>query len=350
MIEGLDRLLADTRQPGLDELRAAMGDLLRADAVCGRVLAEQRLDTSGSVNRVRFEIDGEERSVVAKRSRPAPAQRNTFVTERWLPAVGLADATPRILVTAAQRAGRAVWHVYEDLGPATLEQDRGADALAAGVRLLAAVHGRFTGHLMLAEAREWGGDLGCTFFSASARDAIVCLEAMPESRLDGEGDRIALRDRLLERMWELLTEERERTDAVRELGGPETLLHGDLWLKNMSVVRSGGDVRAKLIDWDHAGVGPAGYDLSTFLNGFEADQRDSVLAQYRDAVAAMGLATPAAGDLNHLFDTFERARIANCIVWSAFAVTEGPHVDWAIEELEMAEDWLARLAPILETR
>ena len=350
MIQGLDTVLADTRQLGLAELRAALADLLQADTASGRVLGEQRLDTSGSVNRVRFEIDGEERSVVAKRSRPAPAQRNTFVTERWLPAVGLADAAPQILVTAAQRAGRAVWHVYEDLGPTTLEQDRAADALEAGVRLLADVHGRFPGHLMLAEAREWGGDLGCTFFSASARDAVVCLEAMPESRFDGEGNLASLRDRLLERMWELLAEEGERTDAVRELGGPETLLHGDLWLKNMSVVRSAGSVRAKLIDWDHAGVGPAGYDLSTFLNGFDAEQRDAVLARYREAVAVMGLEVPASGDLNYLFDTFERARIANCIVWSAFAVSEGPHVDWAIEELVMAEEWLARLQPILEAR
>jgi len=348
MIEGLDTLLADTRQPALAELRAACADLLGADRVRGRVIEERRLDTSGSVNRVRLEIDGRATSFIAKRSRPAPAQRNTFVTERWLPAAGLSDSAPRILATAAGRAGKAVWHVYEDLGELTLEQDRDAAAIRAGVGLLAELHLRFAGHLMLAEAREWGGDLGCTFYSSSARDAVTCLEAIPASRLEDD-DVSALRDRLLQRMWELLSEEGERTDAVRELGGPETLLHGDLWLKNVSVVRGDG-VRAKLIDWDHAGVGPAGYDLSTFLNGFDAEDRDAVLDQYREALSGTALAPPGPGELNALFDTFERARIANCVVWSAFAVSEGPHVEWAIEDLRMAEQWLGQLEPVLEAR
>jgi len=225
----------------------------------------------------------------------------------------------------AERLDDAVtWRV----GELTLEQDRDADAVRAGVSLLAEVHQRFAGHLMIAEAREWGGDLGCTFYSSSARDAITCLEAVPPPRLEDDDVR-ALRDRLLSRMWELLAEETERTDAVRELGGPETLVHGDLWLKNVSVVREHG-VCAKLIDWDHAGVGPAGYDLSTFLNGFDAEDRDAVLDQYRDALAGTALEPPGPGELNALFDTFERARIANCVVWSAFAVSEGPHVEWAI--------------------
>ncbi len=348
MIEGLDTLLADTRQPALAELRAACADLLEADRVRGRVVEEIRLDTSGAVNRVRLEIDGRPVSFVAKRSRPVPAQRNSFVTERWLPAVGLSDSAPRILATAAHRTGKAVWHVYEDLGELTLEQDRDADAVRAGVSLLAEVHQRFAGHLMIAEAREWGGDLGCTFYSSSARDAVTCLEAIPASRLEDDEVR-ALRDRLLQRMWELLAEEAERTDAVRVLGGPETLVHGDLWLKNVSVVRER-DVRAKLIDWDHAGVGPAGYDLSTFLNGFDAEDRDAVLDQYRDALAGTALEPPGPGELNALFDTFERARIANCVVWSAFAVSEGPHVEWAIEDLRFAEQWLAQLEPVLEAR
>ncbi len=348
MIEGLDTLLADTRQPALAELRAACADLLHADRVHGRVMEESRLDTSGSVNRVRLEIDGQATSFIAKRSRPAPAQRNTFVTERWLPAAGLSESAPRILATAAGRAGKAVWHVYEDLGELTLEHDRGEAAVRSGVALLAELHLRFAGHLMLAEAREWGGDLGCAFYSASARDAITCLEAIPASRLEGEAVR-ALRDRLLQLMWELLAEEEERTDAVRELGGPETLLHGDLWLKNISIVRGDG-VRAKLIDWDHAGVGPAGYDLSTFLNGFDTGERDAVLDQYRDALSGTMLAPPGPHDLNKLFDTFERARIANCVVWSALAVSEDPHVEWAIEDLRMAEQWLGGLEPILEPR
>jgi aminoglycoside phosphotransferase (APT) family kinase protein len=200
---------------------------------------------------------------------------------------------------------------------------------------------RFTRHPLLAEVRDWGGDFGPRFYSSSVGDAIACLEALAEPDLDGLGDGLALRDRLLERMWALRAEEHERSEAIAGHGGPETLLHGDLWLKNVSVARRGERVPVRLIDWDHAGVGPPGYDLSTFVNGFSPEERDGVLDLYGEAVADAGWQLPSRNDMDYLFSTFELGRLANCVIWPALAAADG--VEGALEELAMSDDWLGSL-------
>jgi thiamine kinase-like enzyme len=341
VISGLDRLLEATRQPGLSELRAAVGELFGEPRVEGRVTGEQRLNDSGSINRVRLELDGARTSIVAKRSRPEPAERNRLIARRCLPAVELETGAPAILATAAERSGRHVWQVYEDLGERTLESDRDAAAVEAAVELLARIHSRFIDHPRLAEIRDCGADFGPGFYSSNVRDAIRGLQALSPPHVNGFGDWGALQERLLERFCALRAQERERGEAIAELGGPETLLHGDLWHKNASVTRERGRVRVRMIDWDHAGLGPAGYDLSTFLNGFAADERSRVLALYGEAVADSGWRLPSSAELAYLFQTFELARVANCVVWSALAATDG--VEGELEELQENEAWLASL-------
>ena len=338
MIEGLDGLLEPTGQPGLSELRGAIAQWLGAPRAEGRVVSEERLNRAGSINRVRFEVDGRSVSIVAKRSRALAAQRNHLIVHRCLPAVGLRSGAAAILATAAERSGRYVWHVYEDLGERTLETDRGPSAVRAAVRLLSAVHTRFIAHPLLAEARDLGGEFGPGFYRSSVRDAITCLDALPESDRDRSDGRVAVRHRLLERLWALREQEHERTEAIAHLGGPETLLHGDMWLKNVTVGQSGGRAHVRLIDWDHAGVGPLGYDLSTFAHRFCPDERDEVLELYRDALADAGWELPSREELTYVFATFELGRLANCVIWPALAARDG--VEGALEELAMADDWL----------
>jgi hypothetical protein len=347
VIAGLDTLLEESRQPGLPELRACLRDLLGGSRARGRLVGEQSLDAGGSVRRVRFEVDGRVLSLVVKRSRPVPAQRNALVVARWLPAVGLRSGAARILGTAAERGGRYVWHVYEDLGDRTLETDRDAAAVRSAVALLGEMHMRFVRHPMLAEVRHRGGDLGAGFYSSNVSDAITCLESISPAVLAGRGHEPSLIDRLLERMWALRAEESGRVEAIVELGGPPTLLHGDLWLKNAAVVRSGGAVCVRLIDWDHAGLGPIGYDLSTFLAKLSADSRERVLALYGETVSGVW-ELPSRDDLNYLFETFELARLACCVLWAAFAVTDQPHASWPMQELEEADQWLAALEAVLQ--
>src|ERR1041384_4884365 len=92
MIEGLNQLLADTGQPGLVELRRLLADLLDGRAATGRLIEQLPLKTPDArVHRVRFEVNGDPRSMVVKRLEPGIGRRNELVAKRWLPAIGLGD-------------------------------------------------------------------------------------------------------------------------------------------------------------------------------------------------------------------------------------------------------------------
>jgi thiamine kinase-like enzyme len=45
---------------------------------------------------------------------------------------------------------------------------------------------------------------------------------------------------------------------------------------------------SRLIDWDHAGVGPASYDLSTFLLRFPPGRRKAILDLYGRCLEVAG--------------------------------------------------------------
>src|SRR5437763_13802198 len=98
MIEGLEHLLENSGQPGLPELREFLDELLGGGETGGRLLEQQTLQPRAQrVFRLRFSIDGHQRSVIIKRLKPEIARRNELVTQRWLPAIGLEEAGPPIL-------------------------------------------------------------------------------------------------------------------------------------------------------------------------------------------------------------------------------------------------------------
>jgi thiamine kinase-like enzyme len=104
--------------------------------------------------------------------------------------------------------------------------------------------------------------------------------------------------------------------------------------------------QARLIDWDHAAVGPASYDLSTFLLRFPARDRHWILELYRRAVSRDGWQLPSDQDLNGLFETHEFARFANRLIWPAIAVAVDG-ADWGWAELAEVESWFEKLEPVL---
>jgi len=176
---------------------------------------------------------------------------------------------------------------------------------------------------------------------SNVRDAIYALEAwQPAAQQDG------LRDRLLDRLYKLRDELPERAQALAEGGGPETLLHGDLWAINVFVIPDANGRRARLIDWDHAAVGPASYDLSTFLLRFPSEHRLWVFELYRQAVSDIGWRLPGESELNLLFETHEYARFANRIIWPAIAlVMDG--AAWGAEALAEIDGWFEQFESVL---
>ena len=344
MIDGLHRVLEGSDQPGLPELRGLLEELLGGPSAEGKLLEHSVLQPrSMRVFRIRFDVSGEMRTWIVKRLRPAIAQRNELVAKRWLPAVGLAGLAPSLAGRVADRNGACVWHVYEDLGPHELDPNRSSrEGVRAAIEQIAELHTRFAGHALLGEARLHGGDLGMHFFESNVQDAIYALKACVAN-----GQHQSVRERLLERLYRLREHLPEREQALKEWGGVETLLHGDLWAINVFLVPGEAGPRARLIDWDHAAVGPFSYDLSTFLLRFSVARRQSILEHYREAVARMGgWQLPGPAELNFLFETAEYARFANRVIWPAIALLMDK-AGWGFEVLSEIDQWFEQFEPVL---
>jgi Phosphotransferase enzyme family len=348
MIRGLDQLLDGRGHDGLDELRSELQRVLGAQTASGSVIEQHELPSSASgVYRVRVDIGAHVRSLVIKCLDPAIAWRNRAVITRWLPAVGLASNGPSLLGTAAEGRGKCVWHIYEDFGDQALDaRNAKRESVEAAVALIAELHARFVGHVLLPECRLYGGDFGIQFYASSVRDAIRCLELVMPPAVDVTSQEVALRNRLLDRLDQLRDQQAWRAKALAEIGGPETLLHGDLWTTNIFVLPTAVGRQVRLIDWDRAAVGPVSYDLSAFLMRFPLQRRLWISELYRQAMADAGWQLPDAQDLNLLFETAEYARYANCLIWPAMALVR-EHADWSVETLAEIERWFENLRPVL---
>lgn len=344
MIDGLDGLLRDTRRPGLAELRGVLLELLDGPRVAGRLTWEHSLKKR-KVFRLEFEIDGEPRSLVVKGTNPARAERNRLVVMRWLPVVGLGRHCPALLGFAADRNAECVWQVYEDLGDQTLDTtDR--TRIAAAVDLIAGLHVRFADHALLPECRMYGKDMGMTYYFANIRDAIRGLNRLQPTLGSRGSEQLAVRDRLLSRMHELLDEGPDRARVVTALGGPETMLHGDLWRKNILTASHKDAPQTRLIDWDATGVGPLTYDLSTFLYRSPVEQRSWILERYEQGVAPLGWRIPSMTDLNLMLETAEIARLANSLLWVCVSAVDA-QADWVFDSLAEIERWFEALGPVM---
>ncbi len=336
-----------TAEPGWAELCEVLGEVLADHGVDGGPIELERLKSR--VYRLGAGADGRAHSFVLKRFDPWLARRNELVLQRWLPALGLGERCAHLLATAAERHGACVWHVYEDLGEGALDTPHpDPERVGAVVALIAELHTRAAGHALVPECRHFCGNLGVPFFAANLRDAIAALEDLAPPRVEPTPEQGELRGRLLDRLYRLRDELLERVQLLEVMGGPDTLLHGDLWTTNAFVGETphGDGLTARLIDWDHAAVGPVTYDLSTFLYRFPKAARPWILEQYAHAVARAGWHLPPTRALNAMFETAEYARYANRIIWPAVALLE-EHAAWGFEQLAEVECWFDALEPAL---
>jgi hypothetical protein len=343
MIEGLNCIFEGADLPGRDALGALIERLLGGSRLRGQVTAEEQIGCT-RVWRLGLEVDGTPRALIIKFLTLNRSLREQRIVSYWLPAIGMGRNGPPVLGRAGVANGAGVWHVYADLGDCTLErQSIDPVALRSGMQAVARLHRGFAGHPLLGDCRMTGGDLGREFFLSSVRDALGALGGLRPPRAALPEEHRAIRDRLRERLLRLLDEAPRRMQALEEFGGPETLLHGDLWPSNLLVVH--GD-EARLIDWDHAGVGPGTYDLSNLVMRLPVGLRLRALADYRDAGGACGRCSPGRDDLNFLFETAEYARLANCVIWPALDFWKRPR-PWALERLASIDGWFEKLEPAL---
>ena len=344
MIEDLGTVLAASGQPALAELRSALGRALGAETTPVACVEQHKLKSR--VHRLRFQVRGHVRSVVAKRLEPEVARRCELVTRRWLPAEGLESAAPRLIASSAA-AGGWVWHVYEDLGEETLERRPEGDRVEAAVRLVSRLHARFAAHPLLEECRAAAEERGMAYFSRNVRDAIEALEAVRGPAMVRTPADSALRDRLLARLHRLEAETPVRARSLADAGGPETLLHGDLWTSNVVVARTARGLEARLLDWDRLGPGPVSYDLSAFLLRFPRERRPGILALFDRAIEAEGGQPLERRSLAVDLETAELSRYANRVVWPARAILDRD-ASSGFTELAEVERWFEALEPALD--
>ena len=342
-VDELRSTLEAREEPGVAELLEAMRPIL-PDAGAAEWASAELAPLKRRVYRLRVEGSHGARSVILKRTEPPIAHLNRLVAERWLPALRLGDHCAALIATAADRDGRWVWQIYEDLGDDTLERRSDRPRVGATTDVIAELHGRGAGHALLPEVRQYGKDLGLAFFAANVGDAIRGLELLGGGHAPRELR--SLGDRLLRRIYPLSVDMPRRAQVLRDVGGPDTLLHGDLWRNNAFATVSAGAVRVQLIDWDHVGIGPLAYDLSTFLMRFPSAERPWILDRYRGTLSLAGLRLPSEDVLNELFETAEYARFANRVSWAAMAWLH-EDAEWVPIELAEIERWFDALRPIL---
>jgi hypothetical protein len=326
------------------ELRRALCDVLGSGDVLPPLVSEQQL--KARVYRLGFSLRGQTRSLIIKRLDPELARRNCLVAKRWLPLVEMADHGPPLLGVAAEISGASVWHIYDDLGDWALDGRHDDTAVvAAAVEVIARLHSSFREHPILGECRLWGAGVGIQSYTWNVHDALRAIAPLCSAPVASSREHALLCDRLSQRLHALLDEEPAVMRALGELGGPETLLHGDLWTTNTMVIPGPRRPLVRIIDWDHAGVGSISYDLSTFLYRFRPRDRPSVLALYERHMAGAGWRLPSRAQLDVLFTAAECARLANRVMWPAIAVMEG-QVEWGFAELARVDEWFQTLKPV----
>jgi hypothetical protein len=355
VIAGLAEWLQGRDAGGAEALAAALEPLL--GAVAPRLAAGETLWRS-RVHRLHFGASGApSRAFVVKRLPLDRSQREQRAVRRWLPAIGLSGHGPPLVALAPTPDGSGVWHVYEDLGDGTLAQhvreagDTLRPRIRAAVALAAGVHVRFAAHPLLAEGRLHGIDLGASFFGDTVGDAARAVAALRRRSALPPEERPLL-DRLLGRLRGLAASAPARARDHALLAWPETLLHGDLWLTNFLWERNAPAEAVRLIDWDHAGVGAALYDLSTLLRQFPVAERTWILDAYREAITAAGWPWPAPDVLERTAEACELGRFASTLLWRTLFALEQPAEPpaWLWEELREVERWFVERGPLLPAR
>ena len=333
MIEGLDALLTDQDPVGMKMLRNSIKEFVSSHYGSGRLILQEKIKPR--VFRLHFELEAKVLVLILKCMEGKIARRNELVARRWLPAGGLAEMGPPLLRTVGTPDGTWVWHIYSDLGSCSLADDIGSpQQITTAVKLIAEIHKRFIGHPYMAEFRLYGGDLGVPFIDSNLRDAMIALESITRDH-EVKANNWTVVDRLLERLSSIMGELPARLKMMKELAGPETLLHGDLWLENVFVLPNG---HARLIDWDRTAAGPLAYDLSTFILRFPPAQRSELIDLYQQAIRATGWEIPAHKELSAIFETCEYARYVCQMIWPAIALWESG-APWALDQLEEIERW-----------
>jgi aminoglycoside phosphotransferase (APT) family kinase protein len=194
-------------------------------------------------------------------------------------------------------------------------------------RWLARLHARYTDGQRLAWAARAARLLpyDVAYYSAWAPRAVEFLEARA-------GEVCATDRRRFRRLAEGYGQ------AVRRLlAMPRTFIHGEFYPSNIIItVRDGRTSCVCPVDWELASVGPGLMDLADLTSGggWEAEQKEALVADYRQALSPGA----AAGDFVRDLDLCRLHRAVQWLGWSRAWDPPRAHCqDWLAEAIRLGE-------------
>ena len=176
---------------------------------------------------------------------------------------GISDLLPRGLTTPPAATVFShhdfTWVVMRDIG-AVLQQSWTPDSATTAARLAALLYvpGALRPGLLDAPWLELAGYSAYAHHVPAGHDNLEALDQDPQLRALFSAEQVRALHALLDTAEELGA-------RAREL--PVTLVHGDLTPRNAGLDPHGA---LALIDWEHVGVGPVGFDLGTFVSLYRA--------------------------------------------------------------------------------
>ncbi|HLJ57983.1 MAG TPA: phosphotransferase [Chthonomonadaceae bacterium] len=191
---------------------------------------------------------------------PERNPREALIYQRLL--AGRRFGAPAVYASVYDEARQRYWLFLEDLGADTLEHGS-MEAWLAAARLLAEVAGVYANRD--AELRELRclGEHDADFYRRHVATARLALSCAGREALLARFDALAQPFAGIAN-W-----------LVRQ---PRTLVHGDVFPSNV-ILQAG--PRVRLIDWEWAAIGTAGWDIARLLCGWET-HRSRLLAAYSD--------------------------------------------------------------------
>ncbi len=128
-------------------------------------------------------------------------------------------------------------------------------------------------------------------------------------------------------------------DAVvdRLTGGPQQLVHGELYPSNVLVSTAGAAAEVWPVDWEMAGVGTPLLDLAALTEGWHGAEQDALVDAYLDEAGSAGR-WPDRDEVAAVLDCCRLHYALQWLGWSAEWSAPPEHArDWAAEAVEVAE-------------
>jgi Ser/Thr protein kinase RdoA (MazF antagonist) len=242
---------------------------------------------------------------------PKGNRREVAIYRRLLS--GRRFGAPELYASVYDEVHERHWLFLEDVGDRTLEK-ADMDAWFAAARWLAEMHGAYLGREDELRAFDCLQEHGPEYYHMIARIARQNLV------LAGSAELVRF-DQLM----------RDFGAVVACLSfQPRTLVHGDVFPQNL-MIQPGPCIRA--VDWESAAIGLPALDLARLLDGWEGQERQSLVSSYRETLELHARAPIDAASIELALD---QCRLVVALIHLAWEL-------WPCQDAAFVHAWLTSM-------